>query len=86
MRYYKRIENGLLLCIGTGLGGIEITAEEYNTLLGLIYNKPTAPEGYEYCINDDNEYVLVEAPVIEADDDDELTEDEAFAIIIGGAV
>lgn len=37
MRYYKEIENGVLTAIGTGkAGGIEITEEEYNTLLAEV--------------------------------------------------
>ena len=33
MRYYKITNNeGELVLIGTGLGGIEISEEEYNTL------------------------------------------------------
>lgn len=33
MRYYKIVDDdGDLLMIGTGLGGIEISEEEYNTL------------------------------------------------------
>ena len=33
MRYYKITnDEGVLVLIGTGLGGIEISEEEYNTL------------------------------------------------------
>jgi hypothetical protein len=39
MRYYKQIDaNGQLLMIGTGLGGVEITAEEYDALSAEIAN------------------------------------------------
>lgn len=39
MRYYKQIDdNGQLLMIGTGLGGVEITAEEYEALSAEIAN------------------------------------------------
>lgn len=39
MRYYKKTnKNGQLLMIGTGLGGIEITAEEYAALSEEIEN------------------------------------------------
>ena len=37
MRYYKKTDkNGQLLMIGTGLGGEEITAEEYEALSAEI--------------------------------------------------
>jgi len=40
MRYYAQYnENGTLLAIGTGYGGVEITEEEYNTLLAEIRAK-----------------------------------------------
>lgn len=40
MRYYAQYnESGKLLAIGTGPGGIEITEEEYNTLLAEIREK-----------------------------------------------
>lgn len=39
MRYYKKTDkNGQLLMIGTGLGGVEITAEEYDALSAEIAN------------------------------------------------
>lgn len=47
MRYYKKFKSdGSLWCIGTGPGGIEITEEEYNTLLAemVAANQPEEPE------------------------------------------
>ena len=40
MRYYAQYnENNTLVVIGTGLGGVEITEAEYNTLLAEIRAK-----------------------------------------------
>ena len=39
MRYYKQVSDGLLLAIGTGQGGTEITEAEYNALLAEIREK-----------------------------------------------
>lgn len=39
MRYYKIIESNILIAIGTGYGGEEITKEEYETLLSEIRTK-----------------------------------------------
>ena len=33
MRYYKRVYNDIVIAIGTGYGGTEITEAEYNALL-----------------------------------------------------
>ena len=84
--YYKRYENGYLVCVGYGYGGLEITEREYNELITLIRNMPVAPVGYEYRITEQGEYVLVEAPIPEPDENEELTADEALAIITGGSV
>lgn len=77
MRYYKLIAGGYLEAIGTGEGGTEITEEEYNSLLGLIRNRPAAPDAtHDYWITEGGEYELVEVePLPEPSDDDELTED-----------
>ena len=39
MRYYKIIDDGVLSRIGTGHGGVEITAEEYAALSAEISEK-----------------------------------------------
>lgn len=40
MRYFaKRNESGDLLAIGTGPGGVEISEQEYNSLLAMIREK-----------------------------------------------
>ena len=85
MRYYKIIDSGYLDSLGTGDGGIEIAEDEYNDLLALIRDKPTAPAGYDYWITESGEYELVEAEARpEPSDEDELTDDEVLAILLGG--
>lgn len=39
MRYYAQYNEGKLIAIGTGLGGEEITPEEYNALYEMIQQK-----------------------------------------------
>ena len=39
MRYYKRVYNDIVIAIGTGYGGTEITEAEYNALLTEIREK-----------------------------------------------
>lgn len=41
MRYYKIIDNGYILGIGTGAGGTEITQEEYDVIMSAIQSKPS---------------------------------------------
>jgi hypothetical protein len=82
MRYYKKIEGDFLLAIGTGVGGEEITNEEYEHILSVIRNCPTAEPGYQYRLKADLAWELVEAPA--ADTDPEISDAEALAIILGG--
>lgn len=86
MRYYKQFnENNKLIAIGTGAGGIEISADEYSEILSVIQNHPTA-EGKGYRLKADltwEEYDLPPEP--EPSDEDELSEAEALDILLGGA-
>lgn len=72
MRYYKNIEDTYILAIGTGVGGEEITQEEYENILSVIRNRPIAETGYVYRLRTDLTWELAEAPVVE--DDAEATE------------
>jgi hypothetical protein len=80
MRYYKLIENGYIIGIGTGPGGVEITEDEYNVLLDLIRNKPSADPGYDYWLKEDLTWELVEVPIVEPTDD-EVSGEELLTMI-----
>ena len=86
MRYYKLTGSDYLMAIGTGLGGTEITESEYNNILSIIRSRPTPPAGYAYRLKADltwEQYELPPEP--EPSDTDEITDEEAMAIILGGA-
>ena len=86
MKYNKQVSNNYLAAIGTGPGGVEITEDEYNAIMDVIRNRPAA-EGKGYRLKADltwEEYDLPPAP--EPSDDDELSNEEAFNILIGGSV
>jgi len=80
VRYYKRIDNDYISQIGTDCGGAEITETEYIDIMGVIRAKPTAPNGYGYCLKTDLTWELVELPP-----EPEAVEDkaEAFDILMG---
>ena len=85
MRYYKQITKNYITTIGTGPGNIEITEAEYNQILSIIQNRPQS-EGKGYRLKTDltwEEYDL--PPVPEPSDDDEISNDEALNILLGGA-
>lgn len=83
MRYYKQAENGYILSIGTGAGEEEITQDEYENILSVIRSCPTAEVGYGYKLRTDLTWELVEVPVI-PEDEQEITDEEALNIILGG--
>lgn len=82
MRYYKIIEDGYVLSIGTGSGGSEITKEEYEDIISVIRSAPTAESGYQYRLKADLTWELVELPPVS--EDEKISADEALKIILGG--
>ena len=86
MRYYAQYsDSGYLFAISTGYGDAEITEAEYNEIMAIIQNRPTA-EGKGYRLKADltwEEYDLPPEP--EPSDEDELSEAEALDILLGGA-
>ena len=86
MRYYKYVANGYIEAIGTGLGGIEIAAEEYRNIMFVITNKPPATKTTDYRLKEDLSW---ESYIIDKEDEDSEesnNEDkaEAYNILIGG--
>lgn len=84
MRYYKIVDNNHILAIGTGNGGEEITETQYNEILSVLRNRPTAPDGYGYRLTAELEWELYELPI--AEETDEISEAEALEILLGGAI
>lgn len=84
MRYYKTVSNGYICHISVNSGGTEITEAEYNTILAAIRSKPAATETTDYRLRED---LTWEAYEIEPPDpeEDELTDEEALEILLGGA-
>lgn len=97
MRYYKIIENETLIAIGTGPGGVEITEEEYNRLLSEIRDKAALVDSLY-----NGEIPLADIPAEwqeeiqrrvderiadeSKSDDQDVSAEEALAIILGGEV
>ena len=82
MRYYKLIEGGYILAIGTGGGGTEITENEYNSIMTVIQNKPQGTETTDYRLKTDLTWEEYEFPPTPEDYD--ISDEEALEIITGG--
>lgn len=80
MKYFKTMIDGYITSISTGCGGEEITAEEYSAIMEVLQSAPAAPEGHAYGLKADLTWELFEQPVVE----EELSAEEALAIILGG--
>lgn len=79
MRYYIIAENGYITGIGTGGGGEEITAAEYEEILTAIRNKPTVSDSVGYRLKTDlrwEQYTKEPEP----DDDTAYPDDIAEAL------
>lgn len=86
MRYYKQLSDNYIIAIGTGPGGTEITETEYNSILSAIQSRP-ASETQGYRLRADltwEAYDLPPAP--EPSDDDEISNEEALNILLGGSI
>ena len=83
MNYYKIIENGYILAVGTNTGGEEITESEYDEIMTVIHNKPARTDTTDYQLKED---LTWEAYQIEPPDPDpELDDTDALEILLGGA-
>lgn len=63
-KYCKKISGDYIIGIGTNCGNVEITKEEYENILSVICNRPTAESGWEYRLRTNLTWELVEAPVV----------------------
>ena len=86
MRYFVQYgKKNHIIAIGTGAGGTEITKVEYDEIMTIIQNRPSA-DGKGYRLKSDltwEEYDLPPEP--EPSDEDELSDAEALSILLGGA-
>ena len=76
MKYYKTVDNGYIISVGTGSVGTEITEQEYAEILATIRNKPTARDGYDYRLKTDLTWEEYALPPIEPEpptDEEALT-------------
>lgn len=81
MKYYKTLSDSYVLMVGT-IGDTEIPESEYQTIVTKIQNKPSAPEGFQYRLRNDNfEWELAALPEAEPED---VSPEEALDIILGG--
>lgn len=63
--YQKNIENGYIVSIVKGVSNGNITENEYNTILAVIRNKPTAESGFDYRLKTDLTWELYELTIVE---------------------
>lgn len=83
MRYYKQIENGYILAIGTGDGGDEISFDEYKSIMEIIRSAPKAESGHTYKLKDDLTWVLLQSEDEKTSDDESISGDEFLQMVEG---
>lgn len=68
MKYFITVKDGIIIGVGKNCGNTEITEAEYNDILTLFGERPTAPEGYIYLLRSDLTWELHEKPAIPEED------------------
>lgn len=82
-RYYKQTDAVYILAIGVGVGGMEISADEYSEILSVIQNRPSA-DGKGYRLKTDLTWEAYDLPPEpEPSDEDDLSDAEALNVILG---
>lgn len=77
------IYDGYIVGISNNFG-VKITDSVYQGIMQAVKNRPVAADGYIYRLREDLTWELSELPpVTDISDDDELTEEEAYNIIMG---
>lgn len=69
VKYFKNLDGEYIFSVGEGLGDVEITKEEYENILSIVHDRPTAEIGFVYKLRTDLTWELVEAPVVEVDEE-----------------
>lgn len=83
MRYYKDIQGGYVVAIGTGGGGEEITEEEYGSIMAAIQQKPPRTDDTDYHLTENLTWVAYER--IDPPDESEPDAGEVLNVLLGGA-
>ena len=63
--------------------GEEISAEQYEKILAMLRNRPTAPEGFAYRLTKELEWELYEMPVEEVEEEATAEDYEAALAEMG---
>lgn len=83
IEFYKIVENGYISGFGTnGPDSMtEITEAQYTEIQTIFTERPTAPEGYAYLLQDNPlEWVFVELP---PEPNLDIDDTEALSILLG---
>ena len=80
--WYKQIENGYIVAIGIGGGGVSITEEEYNEIMTIIQSKPPRANATDYHLREDLTWEAFEIEYIEVEEPPEA--EELLDILLGG--
>ena len=84
MRYFVQYgKKNHIIAIGTGAGGTEITKIEYDEIMAIIQNRPSA-DGKGYRLKTDLTWEAYDLPPEpEPSDADELSDAQALNMILG---
>lgn len=81
MFYYKK-GSSYIASDSEIMNAESISKSEYDRVKAIVDNRPPAGEGYSYRLDSNLEWKFYEVPIVE----EELSEEETLAILMGGAV
>lgn len=81
MNYFKIVNDGYIIAVCKNCGKIKITESEYNEILSIIHNRPTAQDGFTYKLKADTlTWEQVELPEPSSEDDEATESDYITAL------
>lgn len=83
MRYFKDVRDGVIVAIGTGGGGVEITGSEYDAIFATIQGKPARDGATDYRLLDEG-LTWEEFERSDSTDEPEASPEELLEILLGG--
>lgn len=69
MKFYKYVDDGYIVCVGTGGMGEEIGEDEYNEIMTAIQNKPMRTETNDFRLKEDLTWEEYETEIPEPGED-----------------
>lgn len=83
MRYCEYNENGYVIGVGTGAGGIEVDKARHDAVIAALVSKPAETETIDYRLKEDLTWEPYEVEPTPEPEPDESDKAAAYDILVG---